>query len=356
MLIDDINTCYATNPCIKIAGIDPWQDFSDIYIEKEFDTSTWDDIKFNIESATVSIDNSNEYCFIETLCNNNNPQRIPFHYGKLEPLTHRSDCFTINTISCNTLQLRIGGYLSGKGDSISVTQILYQYTVTPTQAPTADPTSAPSIAPSIIPSFAPTTPPSNNPSISPSKYPTPSPTDIPTNNPSINPTTPSPTDPGELICDDIISGEYNGIALSFTVRINYEGDLTFDATNSSFTPTSIIGTYYNNTIIDMDNNNDAILTLYNLPFGYYKFILDGGAITSTFHIQISCQSDNPTPAPTFDPASVGLLLGFIDGDMVGFIDGLNEGALVIITTDHNNDGIISIYDVIIGNYIFTITR
>ncbi len=45
----------------------------------------------------------------------------------------------------------------------------------------------------------------------------------------------------------------------------------------------------------MDNNNDAILTLYNLPFADYKFILDGGAITSTFHIQISCQSDNPTP-------------------------------------------------------------
>ena len=60
--------------------------------------------------------------------------------------------------------------------------------------------------------LSPTTEPTMEPTMNqyiPSNDPTVNPTMDPTSYPSNSPTTPSPTDPGELICGDISSGDFN---------------------------------------------------------------------------------------------------------------------------------------------------
>merc|ERR1719192_1862695 len=56
----------------------------------------------------------------------------------------------------------------------------------------------------------------------------------PTWDPTSNPTTPSPLHPGEMVCGDTQTGDYNDEGLDFEVRMLFEGNMTFDASGSDF--------------------------------------------------------------------------------------------------------------------------
>eukprot|EP00483_Globobulimina_turgida_P003447 UN03453 len=132
---DDPARCYATNPCIRIVGIGDWQDASDIWIEQTLDTSIWTEVKLNTEASTYSLDlggGNPDFGFIETQCDAANATRSTFHVGAGAVNTHYSGCATIDTTACNSLTIRVGGYLSGTGDHVFLTQLSYTYTGEPT--------------------------------------------------------------------------------------------------------------------------------------------------------------------------------------------------------------------------------
>ena len=180
----------------------------------------------------------------------------------------------------------------------------YQPSKAPTDEPSAspsdEPSSSPSEEPSASPSNEPSTSPSDEPSVSPSEEPTVSPSDGPTR----NPTTPAPSDPDEMTCGDEDTGDYNGEVLNFEVRIPYEGDIKFDMSGSDFQVIDITGIDYNDgenkgEIIDTTEGNERILTLFDVGSGDYVFRVTGPAeVKSTFHVVISCESDEPTISPT----------------------------------------------------------
>eukprot|EP01084_Bolivina_argentea_P128873 227717_1 len=67
---DDAQNCYASNPCIRIIGIDPGTNqYEYVWIERTFDVLGYIDINIHIEISTSEFE-SGEYGFIETICNN----------------------------------------------------------------------------------------------------------------------------------------------------------------------------------------------------------------------------------------------------------------------------------------------
>ena len=104
----------------------------------------------------------------------------------------------------------------------------------PTVVPTANPTGSPTVEPTANPSADPTVNPTADPSVDPTVSPSTDPTVEPTLNPSRSPTTPAPTHPGELICGDHVTGDYNGVAMHVEVRMPYDGDMTLDLSGSDF--------------------------------------------------------------------------------------------------------------------------
>eukprot|EP01084_Bolivina_argentea_P112977 201448_1 len=171
-VVDDPN-CFNRNPCIKISGIDPFTSANVIYIEQIFNTARLSDISMHIEAFSFSMDNNQESGFVETVCNNDIPQRTTFNHKKTK---WYFGCYTVNTTTCNIITIRIGGYLSGQDDSIYITQMQYKFTKTPTTSPTELPTNNPTVIPTV------------NPTINPTTQPTFLPTFYPSNNPTIIPT------------------------------------------------------------------------------------------------------------------------------------------------------------------------
>ena len=139
---------------------------------------------------------------------------------------------------------------------------------------------------------------------------TPTPTDPPVTPAPVTPvpTTPSPTQPtGTFGCGDNFSGSWpgNGDDVEFTVQIAYEADVTFDTCTSSFNTDLIVQDSGTNQI-DADTrgcsgNNRAITTTRLQAAATYTYIIRSGANSGTYNVAITCQSDDPTPAPTDNP-------------------------------------------------------
>ena len=156
------------------------------------------------------------------------------------------------------------------------------YSDRPTSAPTASPTAL-----TAMPTYLPT----NMPTVVPTK----SPTAI-TSNP-----TPPPTLPQKLSCGDRLIGDYNDQALPFDVMMPYKGILTFNATNSNFTITSL-NVVFGTTPLLSDTDHDGVLTLPVSVIGDYIFTIKAASgINKKFDVTILCESENPTPAPTSNP-------------------------------------------------------
>merc|ERR1712228_308016 len=108
---------------------------------------------------------------------------------------------------------------------------------------------------------------------------------------------------GTLSCGDSISGDYNNEKMTIYVQTLHRCNLIFDASLSDFDVAYIEGyTHLGSTPIDTDNDKDGILTLYNTPIADYKFFMAANqGIIGTFHINIHCQTKNPTSAPSREP-------------------------------------------------------
>jgi len=163
----------------------------------------------------------------------------------------------------------------------------------PSRSPSTDPTESPTIDPTLEPSTDPTSQPSSGPTVSPSSQPTES------------PTTPAPTHPGELICGSQTTGDYNGESVEFEVRMPFEGDLTIDASASTFNFKYMVCSDTNGVITDVDVAANA-LTLIDVPANTdYSCIFEGanGVNSGTFALSIACTSDAPTRSPSRSPSA-----------------------------------------------------
>eukprot|EP01083_Nonionella_stella_P248847 861102_1 len=209
-VIDDATYCYAINPCIKIIGIRD-NDASDVYIEQTLDVLNWNDVTLHVEVTTNTFD-TREVGFVETICDTDSPDRTEFNSG-LSSATDWSGCLSVDVSSCGTLTIRIGGYLSGRGDEVYLTYLAIEYitsptssvSIAPTKTPSDLPTKSPSADPTKSPSVHPVVPPTENPSESPTKSPTMFPTAFPTETPSKSPTkhpTHTPTLPPTFLPSD----------------------------------------------------------------------------------------------------------------------------------------------------------
>jgi len=226
-------------------------------------------------------------------------------------------------------------------------------TAEPTDEPSADPSASPSADPTAAPSTEPTSSPTSEPSADPSAAPTtseptvvpsPMPTDIPseweapptttttaapttsspttsspttatpttaeptaspttaapttaepTAFPSSSPSTPAPLHEGELVCGDEVRGDLNDDRLKFEVRMDVEGDMTFDASCSDFEITSL---YPLNVEQEGDINGDGSMTLVNLNAGLDVIVMMDAA-PGTFGewcVVIECETASPTTA------------------------------------------------------------
>jgi len=145
-------------------------------------------------------------------------------------------------------------------------------------------------------SDAPTTNPTDDPTAIPSNEPTNEPTLNRTEVPSTTSSTPSPSHFGQMICGDTMIGDYNDDELEFAVFMQFDGDLVFNATNSEFNISSIVATN-----IGGDDDNDGVLTLYDLPGdSEYVITLQGvDGSYGTFSVETHCS--NTTMAPTSAP-------------------------------------------------------
>eukprot|EP01083_Nonionella_stella_P287112 977272_1 len=129
----------------------------------------------------------------------------------------------------------------------------------PTKKPTPNPTKRPTPQPTPNPTKRPTP----KPTLNPSKRPTPTPTKTPT---------PKPTNPvGTSTCGDFVTGVYNGVLVTFTVYLPYDGDLRFNAGQSTFVVTDIEAFTSLNIPLATDTDNDEQVTIYDQPKGDYKF-------------------------------------------------------------------------------------
>eukprot|EP01083_Nonionella_stella_P017718 49620_1 len=187
-------------------------------------------------------------------------------------------------------------------------------TAKPTPKPTSKPTPNPTSNPTLMPTAEPTPKPTSNPTSKPTPKPTPNPTSRHTPNPTpistTKPTpkaTPNPTGRpfnhvGTLTCGDTISGEYNGVPLTFVVTLPFDGSLRFNASASSFVVTDIEAFTKLNVPLQTDADNDEEVTLTDKPVGVYKFIIDGqDTQNGTFTVNIQCFTPSPTRSHTSEP-------------------------------------------------------
>eukprot|EP01083_Nonionella_stella_P002446 7066_1 len=165
-------------------------------------------------------------------------------------------------------------------------------------AVTTTTTKQPTPQPSAHPTQQPTPNPTKKPTANPTKQPTPNPTKKPTANPTKRPTNPE----GISTCGDSVSAVYNGVPMTIVVHLPYEGDLQFNASQSSFVVTDIEVFTNLNQLLATDTNHDEQVTIYDKPPAHYKFIINGdGASSGTFRANIVCFSANPTRHPTVNP-------------------------------------------------------
>eukprot|EP01083_Nonionella_stella_P068137 180704_1 len=170
--------------------------------------------------------------------------------------------------------------------------------------PTGSPTRYPSNNPTTKqPSQSPTMHPTKHPTSNPTSSPTVFPSNVPTVTPSRAPT-PKPTDPSLLTCGQQAIGDYNDQILEFHVRLPYAGDLTFDASSSNIEIQSLTAVF-GMTPVGSDTDNDGILTLPDAIAADYLFALRApNGVYGTFDVSISCQSNQPTLAPTLRPSQL----------------------------------------------------
>ena len=175
----------------------------------------------------------------------------------------------------------------------------------PTMSPSADPTAGPSTdptaTPTMSPSSDPTVSPSSDPTTTPTSSPSVDPTVAPSDEPSVSPTTPAPLHEGELMCGQIVSGDYNDDDLIFEVRMTHDGDMIFDASASDFEITSLEA--FN--VEAIDDDGDGIITMTNLEYGMDIYI-QMTAVKGTYGswtVSVICTSDSPTKTPSESPSA-----------------------------------------------------
>eukprot|EP01083_Nonionella_stella_P271872 921715_1 len=202
------------------------------------------------------------------------------------------------TIYCNQTDwcnIRCIGYTSCAETTLVCDGTCNVYCDTISQCP-QDWTSSPTVLPT-----ANTTEPTIHPSMYPSANPTNDPTIHPSSNPSFIPTTPLPTQPGAILCGESSAGPYSNDELIFETQIPFDGDLIFDARRSSFEVTGIEMFTQMGSKLATDSDHDGVITL-GVPSGDYRFIMTGNAQSNdTYHVNVGCVSDQPTPSPTEVP-------------------------------------------------------
>ena len=182
-------------------------------------------------------------------------------------------------------------------------------TADPTTDPTKDPTTDPTVDPTLYPTRDPTTDPTKDPTTDPTIDPTNNPSQVPTAAPTQNPTTPAPTHPGDLTCGQTVKVVYNSHPVYVEVEMNeFDGDLTFDASDTDFTITNITardGQVMAGSLLAFDRNGDDIVTLVDVPhMKFINFTVEGNSNDKgTFNVTIICTSDSPTKSPTKDPTA-----------------------------------------------------
>eukprot|EP01083_Nonionella_stella_P139424 425286_1 len=122
---DKSDYCHITNPCIQIRG--GWADVQKtFYIEKTLDTSAWQQITISFEAYTrlLDMDTSDEFGFIETVCDDDAAERITFNENTEADY---SGCITLLVFGCDAFTIRIGGRLSGTGDYVYITYVAIDY-------------------------------------------------------------------------------------------------------------------------------------------------------------------------------------------------------------------------------------
>eukprot|EP01083_Nonionella_stella_P271874 921724_1 len=192
--------------------------------------------------------------------------------------------------SCTGTTLVCDGICNVYCDSIS--QCPQGWTSSPTVLPTPI-TTEPTLHPTVYPSVHPT----NYPTVHPSSVPSVTPSDSPTK----HPTTASPTQPGAILCGETSAGPYSRDHLIFETQIPFEGDLIFDARESSFQVTGIEMYTQLGSLLATDSDHDAVITI-QVPSGDYRFIMMGNAQSNdTYHVNVGCVSDQPTSYPTAVP-------------------------------------------------------
>ncbi len=173
--------------------------------------------------------------------------------------------------------------------------------MSPTQSPSDFPTTEPTMNPTPMPSVEPTSGPTMEPSPSPtdSDSPTLSPSEHPTKEPSGAPITPAPLHVGEFECGQTVFGDYNDESLDFEVRMPFEGDMTFDASDSDFEVTVLESLNFE----AMDDDGDGVLLISNLPAGADVIVLLGAAegTKGAWSVVIECESASPTVSPSSMP-------------------------------------------------------
>eukprot|EP01083_Nonionella_stella_P271873 921716_1 len=195
--------------------------------------------------------------------------------------------------SCTGTTLVCDGICNVYCDSIS--QCPQGWTSSPTVLPTPI-TTEPTLHPTVYPSVHPT----NYPTVHPSSVPSVTPSDSPTK----HPTTASPTQPGAILCGETSVGPYSNAQLIFETQIPFDGDLTFDARESSFEVTGIEMFTQLGSLLATDSDHDGVITL-GVPSGDYRFIMMGNAQSNdTYHVNVACVSDQPTQVPTKIPTPI----------------------------------------------------
>eukprot|EP01084_Bolivina_argentea_P102037 182857_1 len=120
--------------------------------------------------------------------------------------------------------------------------------------------------------------------IRPSPDPTPDPTGLPTV---------SIPAQYQATCEDSVISPYYGDSVVFIVTMPFDGDLQFDASNSSFDVTDIEAFTKLNELLATDSDHDEVVRLSSVVTGEYKFIIQSSSATSgTIHGIIRCFSDD----------------------------------------------------------------
>eukprot|EP01083_Nonionella_stella_P271870 921710_1 len=216
-------------------------------------------------------------------------------------------CDGICNVYCDSISQCPQGWTSSP---VLPTPITTEPTLHPTVLPTPI-TTEPTLHPTVLPTpitTEPTLHPTVYPSVHPTNYPTVHPSSVPSvtpsDSPTKHPTTASPTQPGAILCGETSVGPYSNAQLIFETQIPFDGDLTFDARESSFEVTGIEMFTQLGSLLATDSDHDGVITL-GVPSGDYRFIMMGNAQSNdTYHVNVACVSDQPTQVPTKIPTPI----------------------------------------------------